>query len=198
MPRWVERFGPPSNVECYRFDLCTYGTRWRKRSRIATNTCLAGRRQFCTCGGKPHLRLAGRSALHGLSWTRVAQTCPRALCCALAQAISIKTGWLASNSQASFQSARCGACRLPGEATQPGPRRLLPFWVRPRTLFRFRPRTSRDGVVPLPCSAVGGLTTSSLLEPFGLLPTRFRPCIPFRLFNLCGLFKLLTLQNLNV
>ncbi|CAE7583924.1 plsB [Symbiodinium pilosum] len=64
-------FGKPASQLVYRFDMCRYGTRWRKRTRLATNTELAGARAFCKCGG-PHQVLRGRSArLVATEWSSV-------------------------------------------------------------------------------------------------------------------------------
>ncbi|CAE7241416.1 unnamed protein product [Symbiodinium sp. CCMP2592] len=73
LPEW-SRFGTHSS-EVLRFDSCRYGTPWRHRIRIATNTEMRGGRVFCSCQSK-HRRLRGRSAAHGLSWTAVAAERP--------------------------------------------------------------------------------------------------------------------------
>eukprot|EP00435_Cladocopium_sp_Y103_P033667 s2641_g8.t1 len=114
----------------YRFDMCRYGTRWRKRTRICTNTQLAGMRELCI-GGHSHLQLRGRSTLHQMSWTRVAQVYPRSLCSRLARALAGHLGLKAKSSRR-FSPAACARCQHNriGEAANPGPRRPPTFATR--------------------------------------------------------------------
>ena len=72
-----EGYGRDS-LEVFRVDSCRFGTPWRKRLRIATNTRLAGMRAFCQCG-RGHLRLRGRTGVNDESWTRAAGACPTRL-----------------------------------------------------------------------------------------------------------------------
>ena len=44
-------------------DFCRFHTKWRKRTRYCTNSCLRDQRDFCN-GGHRHIRLRGRSSLH--------------------------------------------------------------------------------------------------------------------------------------
>lgn len=126
MPEFLRRkLGDPTRS--YRFDMCRYGAPWRKRTRIATNTDLAGRRELCV-GGHSHQRLRGRSLVHKASWTRVAQVYPKSLCRDLASAMALKAG-LTSSKQVKLDIGGCAKCagfRI-GEAAHPGPqaRRLL-------------------------------------------------------------------------
>eukprot|EP00438_Fugacium_kawagutii_P035056 Skav236663 [mRNA] locus=scaffold338:109507:114366:- [translate_table: standard] len=113
----------------YRFDQCRFGTGWRKRTRIATSTALAGVRQLCL-GGHSHQVLRGRSVLHGTSWTRVAQVYPKTLCKVIGDAMGLAAGLVGRHGK--FDVAACSRCthsRI-GEAAHPGPR--LPKDVGPR------------------------------------------------------------------
>ena len=107
----------------FRFDMCRFGTSWRKRTRICTSTKLAGLRELCT-GGHSHQQLRGRSLLHQMSWTRVAQVYPRALCLRLARALAAQVS-LKAKSVRRFSAASCARCQHNriGEAANPGPRR---------------------------------------------------------------------------
>ena len=62
----------------FAFNMCRYKTAWRKRTRIATSTLLAGCRKLCR-GGHSHVVLRGRNRLHKCSWTRLAQVYPQAM-----------------------------------------------------------------------------------------------------------------------
>ena len=106
--------------------MCRYGTPWRKRTRIVNNTALAGRRELC-CGGHSHQVLRGRSALHGVCWTRVAQVYPELFAKRLAAAVG-RAAKLTSADRSSLDIAACAKCgegRI-GEAAHPGPRRRAP------------------------------------------------------------------------
>ena len=108
---------------CFRFDQCRYGTAWRKRTRIATSTALAGLRELCL-GGHSHIQLRGRSHFHRMNWPRVAQTYPRRLCARVAGAMG-KAAGLTRCVRESLDVAgcsRCGSLRV-GEASHPGPRK---------------------------------------------------------------------------
>lgn len=108
---------------CYRFDQCRFNAPWRKRTRIATSTHLRGVRSLCE-GGHSHIQLRGRSTLHKMNWTRVAQEYPRKLCVKLAEAMGKQSGlWLKSAHRRSLSGCcRVDHCRI-GEAKNPGPRR---------------------------------------------------------------------------
>ena len=85
-PKWVaSRLALMENA--YRFDMCRYLTVWRKRTRIATNTSLAGLRELCT-GDHTHVVLRGRSSFHRDNWTHVAQVYPQRLCHRIAAAVA--------------------------------------------------------------------------------------------------------------
>ena len=110
---------------CYRFDMCRYATPWRKRTRIVTNTELAGVRELCLRDHQ-HLALRGRSSAHQLSWTRVAQTYPTRLCARIGTAMCRASG-LKKFSQ-KFKLADMAKCssNCIGEASHPGPARPVP------------------------------------------------------------------------
>ena len=119
-PDWVDSgLGRAENA--YRFDMCIYGTPWRKRTRFATNTGLSGLRELCT-GGHSHLQLRGRSTFHRCCWTKVAQEYPGKLCDRIADAMG-SSGELSRGRKLSIAGcAKCGHSRI-GEASNPGPRR---------------------------------------------------------------------------
>ena len=125
LPGWV-RHGLGRFDACFRFDQCRFHTPWRKRTRIATNTKLRGLRELCR-GGHSHIQLRGRSALHRMNWTRVAQEYPKSLCKRLADAMGQSCGLLGKPSKPShsFSLHGCSKCSHPriGEAKNPGPRR---------------------------------------------------------------------------
>lgn len=112
----------------FRFDQCRYHTRWRKRTRIATNTALQGLRELCK-GGHSHQHLRGRCAALRSSWTHVAQTYPRALCYDLATALAHQVGLLSKRcTSLKLKIGACAHCsegRI-GEAANPGPGRPQP------------------------------------------------------------------------
>ena len=124
MPSW-EREKPPGSPWTFRYDNCRFGTRWRKRSKIATNLSLAGARLLC-CKKVRHLGLAGYSHAHKAPWTRVAQAYPAGLCRILATAAAAAAGWTSVRPMDAAACARCGSgCRV-GEASNPGPRHPTP------------------------------------------------------------------------
>ena len=122
-PAWLAS-GIARFDRCYRFDMCRYGTRWRKRTRVLTNTHLQGVRELCG-GGHSHLPLRGRSLQHQQNWTRVAQVYPAKLCRRLASALAARQNLcgVALRSKLDMPGcARCGHSRI-GEAQNPGPAR---------------------------------------------------------------------------
>ena len=71
------------------FDMCSFGTRWRKRTRIVSwgFTCdlpsarlCQGKKGFCSFSDKRHIELMGRDTLSKTLWTSLAQTYPTPLC----------------------------------------------------------------------------------------------------------------------
>ena len=122
MPEFL-RAGVGSWKHSYRFDQCRYGTRWRKRTRIATNTLLRDLRELCR-GGHSHQQLRGRCAALKSSWTHVAQRYPRDLCHDIATAMAEHAGLIPEGKTLKLKigaCAKCGDGRI-GEASHPGPR----------------------------------------------------------------------------
>lgn len=124
LPDWikfVEAHRP--HVDFWRFDQCRFWRKWRKRTRILTNTSLKGLTLFCRCGGY-HIALRGRSSYHRMSWTRVAQAYPKQLCKTLAYALASSTNNLHKIAKVGgfdgSQFSRCCHRRI-GEAKNPGP-----------------------------------------------------------------------------
>ena len=106
----------------YRFDMCRFGTPWRKRTRVATNCGLAGLGELCA-GDHSHLTLRGRSTAHRCCWTKVAQVYPSAFCRRLGRALAKSVGLVAKHRSAlplTSAMARCEHGRI-GEASHPGP-----------------------------------------------------------------------------
>eukprot|EP00438_Fugacium_kawagutii_P001991 Skav236445 [mRNA] locus=scaffold2857:243088:244701:+ [translate_table: standard] len=121
----------------YRFDQCRYQTVWRKRTRIATSTSLAGRRCLCT-GGHVHQVLRGRNSTRGENWTRTAQVYPRALCRDIGQALAAAANLPALHRLDVAGCSRTGSLRI-GEAQNPGPQRARTAGPRdPRVLDDIR------------------------------------------------------------
>ena len=95
---------------------------WRKRTRVACNLELAGERHFCQ-RSEPHVVLRGRSIVHKMSWTAVAQPYPRGFAEALAAGASRRAGWESSRGKMNLVAcAHCGSRRI-GEAKNPRLRR---------------------------------------------------------------------------
>ena len=106
----------------YRVDFCRFSTPWRKRTRVATNTGLAGVAELCLRDHQ-HLVLRGRSSFHKLPWTRVAQVYPKAFCVKMGRALGLAAGLRPLGKQAKLALAKCahaGESRI-GEASHPGP-----------------------------------------------------------------------------
>ena len=106
----------------FRVDLCRYKTPWRKRTRIATNTGLAGVRQLCV-GGHSHTLLRGRNKTFKMSWTRMAQVYPRGLANDLAASLATAAGLVSCKEKLAIGGcAKCSESRI-GEAKNPGPQK---------------------------------------------------------------------------
>ena len=105
----------------FRFCMCRFGTAWRKATRIATNSVLAGVKMWCSCLGS-HVQLRGDCAARGKPWTLIAQPYPRGLCRLIAAALCEGAGWATGAKLDIAKCARCGSMRI-GEASNPGPRR---------------------------------------------------------------------------
>ena len=113
--RWVE-------LRFWVVDYCRFGTAWRKRTKIGSNTILGDQRTLCK-GGHQHVLLKGHSKQHKRLWTLVAQPYPRGVADTIARALLIKTqmvcddGWFDP-----AEMAKCTHSRV-GEASNPGPRK---------------------------------------------------------------------------
>ena len=70
--RW-RRWRPSDLKEIFRLCFCRLVCGWKKATRIATNTRLAGVRMMCTCK-RAHIRLRGMHSLRKIPWTQVALT----------------------------------------------------------------------------------------------------------------------------
>ena len=129
LPDWSRaEIGAPE--KSFRVDLCRYYTPWRKRTRVATNTCLSGQRHLCL-GGHTHVILRGRNKERKMSWTRMAQVYPSGFAHDLASAMAVSAGLVAKSLKLNIGGcARCSETRI-GEAQNPGPRRVS---RRPRDL----------------------------------------------------------------
>ena len=116
----IEKWG--SAVGFWRLDYCRYGTAWRKRTRIFTNSIL---KDVCTFCLRDHIHtpLRGRSKINRKSWTLVAQPYPRNVAKTIAGGIATSCGYLAE-SKGGFDPASFAFCpwRRIGEAKNPGPR----------------------------------------------------------------------------
>lgn len=124
---WIQRgweaYVKPSSQHVFRLSYCRFGTKWRKDTRVATNTLLAGLRMLCKCGGLKHQVLRGYSVAHKKSWTALAEPYPRGFARMLALSLCIKAGWASQTRLNVSGCARCGSLRI-GEATNPGPQRF--------------------------------------------------------------------------
>ena len=104
--------------------MCRFGTPWRKRTRVATSTALAGRCELCL-RNHDHLVLRGRSSFHRMSWTRVAQVYPSKFCAVVARHMGLAAGLQPLGKQVKLHLSHCaraGEVRV-GEAAHPGPPR---------------------------------------------------------------------------
>ena len=110
---------PCSDLVC-RVDMCRFGTRWRKRTRIATDLkSLGGVRMFCRCADG-HTQLRGMHPEKKVAWTSLAQVYPRGFCKMIADAALKDCNWKRPLSLASCAKVTEGRI---GEASNPGPRR---------------------------------------------------------------------------
>ena len=117
-----ERFRPADSNWLYRADFCRFGTRWRKRTRVATSIpALRGRRTLCRCEPPEHFQLRGQHPTLRIPWTAVAEPYSRGFSRSIAGAAARAVGWAAVASGCS----RTGTLRV-GEAKNPGPRRPPP------------------------------------------------------------------------
>ncbi len=120
--RGYQRFRPPESTWLYRADFCRYGTRWRKRTRVATSIpSLRGRRTLCRCEPPNHVQLRGQHPTLRIPWTAVAEPYPRGFSMSIAMAAARAVGW----KDVVAGCSRSGSLRI-GEAKHPGPRGSVP------------------------------------------------------------------------
>ena len=120
--KW-RRFRSTLSPHIFRCCFCRFGTRWKKPTRIATNTKIRGLKLWCTCR-TPHTVLRGNHPTRRIPWTLVAQPYPRGLCRILAAALCIEAQWCTGDKLNIAGCARVGSLRI-GEAANPGPRRRV-------------------------------------------------------------------------
>ena len=121
LPDWVRLLNSYSqSIGFWRLDFCRFGKKWRKRTKILTNSLLRGKLTFCT-RNHDHIPLRGRSSFHRRSWTAVAQPYPHALCTNLALSLAMETGCVEKRDFDPGSCAKCDSLRI-GEAKNPGPR----------------------------------------------------------------------------
>eukprot|EP00438_Fugacium_kawagutii_P006451 Skav204515 [mRNA] locus=scaffold3201:99100:106360:+ [translate_table: standard] len=120
LPEWYSILQQYPGLQYWVVDYCRFGTKWRKRTRFATNTGIGGVKTLCTRDHQ-HLLLRGRSRLHRKSWTAVAQAYPTGVAKSMATSLGIFTKMI--KWQGSFDPASCARCghRRIGEAGHPGP-----------------------------------------------------------------------------
>lgn len=118
-PKWLEFQTTTKQFGCWRFDMCRFGRKWRKRTRVLMNLFLKGTSTFCT-GCKHHFQLRGRSKLRKKSWTLVAQPYPKGVCRTLARAVAVFAGRAERRAFDGGSFARVCHRRI-GEAQNPGP-----------------------------------------------------------------------------
>ncbi len=100
------------------------------KTRVATDSALAGLRMMCTCD-RPHVALRGMHPVKKIPWTLVAQPYPRGFARLLAIAACVKAGWIGAERLNVAGCSRCSSLRA-GEADHPGPSeaRLLREFLR--------------------------------------------------------------------
>ena len=109
-------------------DYCRWGMAWRKRTRFFGNHAAIHEKLLCL-GHCIHQKLVGYSALHRMSWTKVAESYPPKLAHFLALMVTEKLK--PPSRQMKLDAAACAGSthRRIGEAKNPGPR---PRHLRPR------------------------------------------------------------------
>lgn len=117
--RKYKKYRQPDSDTLCRIDMCRYGTRWRKRTRTATDLrYLRGVRRFCICQ-KEHVALRGNRPEKKVPWTSLAQVYPRGFCKLIADAALRECNWRRKLSIGGC--AKASQQRI-GEASNPGPR----------------------------------------------------------------------------
>ncbi|CAE7460074.1 unnamed protein product [Symbiodinium sp. CCMP2592] len=109
----------------FSFDMCVFGTPWRKATRIRSNGQLRGKTLRCS-GNHNHRVLRGRESVSGVSWCKLAQPFPRRLSALLANAMTQDAARCSENRPLDIvRCAKCCGARF-GEARNPGPRPRRP------------------------------------------------------------------------
>ena len=118
--RQYRQFRDPASRSVFRADYCRFGTRWRKRTRVATSIeGLMGVRVLCK-GDHNHQILRGTHPRLGIPWTAVAEPYPRGFSAMIGKAACLAVGWSRDRLDVAGCS-RTGTLRA-GEASHPGPR----------------------------------------------------------------------------
>ena len=121
--RW-RRYRDSRSPHLFRCCFCRFGTKWRKATRFATSTALAGVTMWCQCGDKRHIPLRGMHPTKKIPWTLVAQPYPRGLCRLVAAALCVSAGWCGPEKLNVVGCSKTLSLRI-GEASHPGPARGL-------------------------------------------------------------------------
>ena len=121
--RW-RRYRDSRSPHLFRCCFCRFGTKWRKATRFATSTALAGVTMWCQCGDKRHIPLRGMHPTKKIPWTLVAQPYPRGLCRLVAAALCVSAGWCGPEKLNVVGCSKTLSLRV-GEASHPGPARGL-------------------------------------------------------------------------
>ena len=119
--RW-RKYRDAKSPHLFRCCFCRFGTKWRKATRFATSTSLAGVTMWCQCGSRPHIPLRGMHPTKKIPWTLVAQPYPRALCRLVAAALCVNAGWCGAEKLNVVGCSKTLSLRV-GEASNPGPYR---------------------------------------------------------------------------
>lgn len=117
--KW-RRYRDSRGPDIFRACFCRFGCRWKKPTRVATNTRLKGLRMWCTCK-RPHFQLRGTCRARGIPWTQIAEPYPNGFATMLAAAVASQVGWADRKKLNIARCARVGSLRV-GEASHPGPR----------------------------------------------------------------------------
>lgn len=118
--RKFKKYKEPTSRHIGRFDMCRFGTSWRKRTRVASN--IPGILMFCKCGAqRSHTPLRGQHPTLKRPWTSVAQAYPRGFAKFIADAALDACGWKSGGRLDVAGCSRSQSLRI-GEASNPGPR----------------------------------------------------------------------------
>lgn len=169
--KWRDSQSPHTFRCCY----CRFGTAWKKATRVATDSGLAGVRMMCRCQSR-HTALRGMHPTKRIPWTLVAQPYPRGFSKLLATAACVKAGWLSGERLNVAGCVRCSTMRV-GEASHPGPPRRAPQAVNRDTLEGLP--TQRPQTLALKARLLqeflrwcaGSITQANISDLFDRVPT---------------------------